>query len=71
MTDKLLTIKQVQEILGVGRDFIYSRIKTGQLKSIKLGKYRRFRETDIIALYTPEDASKIDENLEVTNGGSQ
>ena len=44
---RLLTIEEVQELLGVGRDWIYTRIKNGRLKSHKLGKYRRFRSSDL------------------------
>jgi len=35
------TVEQVAEILHVGRDKVYHLIRTGQLRSIKIGKLRR------------------------------
>ncbi len=35
------TVEQVAKILHVGRDKIYYLIRTGQLRSIKIGKLRR------------------------------
>jgi excisionase family DNA binding protein len=35
------TVEQVAEMLHVGRDKVYYLIRTGQLRSIKIGKLRR------------------------------
>lgn len=35
------TVEEVAEILHVGRDKIYYLLRTGQLRSIKIGKLRR------------------------------
>jgi excisionase family DNA binding protein len=35
------TVEQVAEILRVGRDKIYYLLRTGQLRSIKIGNSRR------------------------------
>jgi excisionase family DNA binding protein len=35
------TVEQVAEILHVGRDKVYFLLRTGQLRSIKIGKLRR------------------------------
>ena len=35
------TVKQVAEMLHVGRDKVYYLLRTGQLRSIKIGKSRR------------------------------
>ncbi len=35
------TVEQVAEILHVGRDKVYYLLRTGQLRSIKIGKLRR------------------------------
>ena len=46
------TVEQVAEMLHVGRDKIYHLIRTGQLRSIKIGKLRRITEqhlTEFIA----------------------
>jgi excisionase family DNA binding protein len=38
---ELLTVGEAAEVLHVGRDKAYSLIRTGQLRSIKIGKLRR------------------------------
>jgi excisionase family DNA binding protein len=38
---ELLTVEETAEILHVGRDKIYYLLRTGQLRSIKIGKLRR------------------------------
>lgn len=38
------TVEQVAEMLHVGRDKIYHLLRTGQLRSIKIGKLRRITE---------------------------
>ena len=35
------TVEQVAEMLHVGRDKVYYLLRTGQLRSIKIGKLRR------------------------------
>ena len=35
------TVEQVAEILHIGRDKVYYLLRTGQLRSIKIGKLRR------------------------------
>ncbi|MEV0316665.1 helix-turn-helix domain-containing protein [Nonomuraea fuscirosea] len=38
------TIEQVAEMLNIGRDKVYFLLRTGQLKSIKIGKLRRITD---------------------------
>ncbi len=38
------TVEQAAELLNVGRDKIYFLIRTGQLRSIKIGKLRRITD---------------------------
>ncbi|WP_343948211.1 helix-turn-helix domain-containing protein [Nonomuraea longicatena] len=38
------TVEQVAEMLSVGRDKIYYLLRTGQLRSIKIGKLRRITD---------------------------
>jgi excisionase family DNA binding protein len=38
---ELLTVEQAAEVLNVGRDKVYYLIRSGQLRSIKIGKLRR------------------------------
>jgi excisionase family DNA binding protein len=40
-TLRAYTVEQVAEILHVGRDKVYGLLRTGQLRSIKIGKSRR------------------------------
>jgi excisionase family DNA binding protein len=43
------TVEQVAEILHVGRDKIYYLLRTGQLRSIKIGKLRRITDQHLAA----------------------
>jgi excisionase family DNA binding protein len=48
--ERLLDIAELAEILSVPRSWIYKRLRTdgtGRLPGIKLGKYWRFRDSDI------------------------
>jgi excisionase family DNA binding protein len=38
------TVEQVADMLQVGRDKVYYLLRTGQLRSIKIGKSRRITE---------------------------
>lgn len=46
MEDKLLTVKEVAEYLGVSVRQVYRLIETG-MPSRKVGKYHRFNKYDI------------------------
>ena len=41
------TVEQVADMLHVGRDKVYYLLRTGQLRSIKIGKLRRITEDHI------------------------
>jgi excisionase family DNA binding protein len=41
------TVEQVAEILHVGRDKVYGLLRTGQLRSIKIGKSRRITDEQL------------------------
>jgi excisionase family DNA binding protein len=38
------TVEQVAKMLHIGRDKVYELLRTGQLRSIKIGKLRRVTE---------------------------
>jgi excisionase family DNA binding protein len=38
------TVEQVAEMLSIGRDKVYFVLRTGQLKSVKIGKLRRITD---------------------------
>ncbi|MFB4298445.1 helix-turn-helix domain-containing protein [Actinomadura sp. NTSP31] len=40
-TLQVYTVKQVAEILQVGRDQVFALLRTGRLRSIKIGRLRR------------------------------
>ena len=49
---RLLTIKQVAELLQVPESWVYRRTRSrclGRLPGMRIGKYWRFRELDILA----------------------
>ena len=41
------TVEQVAEMLNIGRDKVYYLLRTGQLRSIKIGKSRRITDQHI------------------------
>jgi excisionase family DNA binding protein len=49
MTDTLLNIKQVQEILGLSERTVFRLIKNKELQGFKVGREWRFEEKDIDA----------------------
>ena len=47
MEKRLLTAKQVQELLHVDRTTIYRMLKDGRLTGIKVGQHWRFSEQEV------------------------
>ena len=41
------TVEQVAKMLHVGRNKVYELLRTGQLRSIKIGKLRRITEDQL------------------------
>jgi len=41
------TVEQVAKMLHVGRDKVYELLRTGQLRSIKIGKLRRITDEQL------------------------
>ena len=41
------TVEQVAQMLHVGRDKVYYLLRTGQLRSLKIGKLRRITEQQL------------------------
>lgn len=41
------TVEQVAEMLNIGRDKVYYLLRTGQLRSLKIGKLRRITNTHL------------------------
>ena len=63
------TVEQVAEMLHVGRDKVYYLLRTGQLRSIKIGKLRRITEQHLAAFIASRedvaDASLIGTSRDV------
>ncbi len=49
-TPLLLTAKQVQSMLGIGKTSLYRLVSSGKLESIQLGRARRFKYAAVAAL---------------------
>lgn len=45
--DKLMTIEEVAEWLGVGPSWVYRRSRYGDLPTVMVGRYRRFRRSSV------------------------
>jgi excisionase family DNA binding protein len=54
------TVEQVAKMLHIGRDKVYILLRTGQLRSIKIGKSRRITQqhlAEFIATLEADDAA--------------
>jgi excisionase family DNA binding protein len=49
MTDRLLTAKEVANLLAVPESWIREATREGRLPHLKLGRYRRYQPTQIEA----------------------
>jgi len=47
--DRLLTSAEVAELLGVKTSWVDEHARQGDLVSVRLGRYRRFRRADVDA----------------------
>ena len=60
------TVEQVAEILHIGRDKVYSLLRTGQLHSIKIGKLRRITSqhlAEFVASLEPQVRRRTVDNM--------
>jgi excisionase family DNA binding protein len=51
------TVEQVAEMLHIGRDKVYYLLRTGQLRSIKIGKLRRITDRQLAEFIAALDNS--------------
>ena len=47
--DRLLTADDVAEILQVPRTWVYAQSRDGDLPTVRLGRYYRYRRPDVLA----------------------
>jgi excisionase family DNA binding protein len=53
------TVEQVADTLQIGRDKVYALIRTGRLRSIKIGKLRRITDRHLAEFIASlEDATR-------------
>jgi excisionase family DNA binding protein len=45
--ERLYTVKEVQEILKVGRSFAYKLVQSGEIRAVRVGRCLRVRATDL------------------------
>lgn len=56
----LLTVTEAAARLGIGRTFMYELISTGAIPSVRVGRLRRIRTTDLEAYAVALKASPVD-----------
>jgi excisionase family DNA binding protein len=47
--DRLLTAEEVADRLGVRTDWVWAQARAGRIPHVRLGRYRRFRESALEA----------------------
>ena len=47
--DRLLTAEEIAERLGMKIDWVWAQARAGRIPHVRLGRYRRFRESAIEA----------------------
>jgi excisionase family DNA binding protein len=47
--DRLLTADEVAERLGMKTEWVWAQARAGQIPHVRLGRYRRFRESAVEA----------------------
>ena len=47
MEKYLLSVNEAQEYTGIGRDKIYKLMRSGQLKTIKIGRYNKIHRIEL------------------------
>jgi excisionase family DNA binding protein len=54
--DRLLTAEEVAERLGVRTDWVWAQARAGRIPHVRLGRYRRFRESALEAWFRKLEA---------------
>ena len=47
--DRLLTAQEIAERLGVSTQWVWAQARAGRIPHVRLGRYRRFRESAVEA----------------------
>ncbi|MEX6493382.1 helix-turn-helix domain-containing protein [Fusobacterium animalis] len=59
MYPDVLTVKEVREILRIGMNNIYQMLKSGELKSIKIGRVYKIKKEDVVEYIKGKSKEKI------------
>lgn len=60
--NKLLTVRDLQLIFGVGKDWVYTRAKSGELPYYKVGRYIRFDVDEVKKTLTKYQNKQISQD---------
>jgi len=55
--DRLLTAEEIAERLGVNTQWVWAQARAGRIPHVRLGRYRRFRESAVEAWLCQLEAS--------------
>lgn len=62
--EQLWDIQNVMDRLGVGKDWVLNRIRSGELPAVRLGKYLKFDPKDVEQLIEKSKTSSLTTELE-------
>ena len=54
--DKLLSVEDVAELLGVKASWVYAESRAGRLPTVMVGRYRRFRRSSVEQWVSDQEA---------------
>ena len=64
--DKLLTAEEIAERLSLRTDWVWAQARAGRIPHIRLGRYRRFRESAIEAWLCELEAKSVESSPATT-----
>jgi excisionase family DNA binding protein len=56
--ERLLSVGEVAQFLGVGESWVYGAAESNRVPSFRIGKYRRFRLSEILTWLEKQRASE-------------
>jgi len=57
--DRLLTAEEIAQRLGVNTQWVWAQARAGRIPHVRLGRYRRFRESAVEAWLSDLEANSI------------
>ena len=73
--EKLLNVGQVAELLDVPKSWVYNRTRTNAIPLYRLGKYVRFKASEVLSYYEEvgdgEDMRPLQQNTVANVGEAQ